>query len=286
MLELNQLIQLISIAETGTISKAAETLHLSQPALSRSMQRLETELQVPLFIRQKNKLTFNESGELALTYAKKIINEVEHMTSGLQTFERSRHILSMGSCAPAPLWHLNPILSRTYSDMTIQSEVKSAKQLLSGLLNNIYRIIITTEPFNISGILSFPYLEEHLYAALPPEHPLAQRTELSLHDLNGQNALILSNIGFWEEICKQKMPDSLFFVQNDAVTLHELRKSSVLVAFSTDLTIEMAKEMPKEKEGRSYVPLTDPEVNVTYYCNIKETDRDFFASLISYLSPL
>ena len=46
MLELYQLVQLLAIAECGTISKAAEQLHLSQPALSRSMQKLEEELQV------------------------------------------------------------------------------------------------------------------------------------------------------------------------------------------------------------------------------------------------
>ena len=43
MAELNQLIQLITIAENGTISKASEILHISQRALSRPMQKLETE---------------------------------------------------------------------------------------------------------------------------------------------------------------------------------------------------------------------------------------------------
>ena len=52
--EIYQLEQLLAFAEYGTLSGAAERLHLSQPALSRSMQRLETELQVPLFDRQKN----------------------------------------------------------------------------------------------------------------------------------------------------------------------------------------------------------------------------------------
>ena len=54
MFELHQLEQLITVAECGTLSAAAEELHLSQPALSRSMQKLEAELQVPLFTRHKN----------------------------------------------------------------------------------------------------------------------------------------------------------------------------------------------------------------------------------------
>ena len=44
MIELNQLVQLIAIANYGTLSRASEELHISQPALSRSMQKLETNL--------------------------------------------------------------------------------------------------------------------------------------------------------------------------------------------------------------------------------------------------
>ena len=55
MIDTQQLEQLIFIAEHGTLSKAAEKLHVSQPAVSRSMQRLENDLGVVLFDRQKNK---------------------------------------------------------------------------------------------------------------------------------------------------------------------------------------------------------------------------------------
>lgn len=279
MIELNQLVQLLTIADSGTISKAAEILHLSQPALSRSMQRLENELQVPLFHRQKNKLTLNENGEIALKYAKEILTNVSDMAVKLQTFERSHHILSIGSCAPAPLWQLSPVLSRLYSDMTIQSEIKPHEVLTSGLLDNLYQIVITTAPIAQPGILSYPYLKEKLFASLVPTHPLANREELSLCDLNGQSALILSNIGFWEDICKKKMPDSLFLIQDDVEMLHELRKSSTLVAFSTDITLSNADE----SEGRISVPLIDPDVSVTYYCNIKATDQKYFERFLSYI---
>lgn len=74
MFEFIQLEQLLAIDKYKTLSKAAEELLISQPALSRSMQRLEEELQVTLFTRQKNKITFNENGKLALEYARKIVN--------------------------------------------------------------------------------------------------------------------------------------------------------------------------------------------------------------------
>lgn len=57
----HQLEQLLAIAEHGTLTGAAGALHLSQPALSRSMQRLEDELRVTLFDRQKNRITLNQT---------------------------------------------------------------------------------------------------------------------------------------------------------------------------------------------------------------------------------
>ena len=70
MIDTQQLEQLISIAEEGTLSKAAERLHLSQPAISRSMQRLENDLGVTLFDRQKNKIALNSKSWLYSTRKK------------------------------------------------------------------------------------------------------------------------------------------------------------------------------------------------------------------------
>ena len=63
MIEIHLFEQLVAFASCGTLSAAAEQLHISQPALSRSMQRLEDELGVKLFDRQKSRLTLNENGE-------------------------------------------------------------------------------------------------------------------------------------------------------------------------------------------------------------------------------
>lgn len=282
MFELNQLEQLLAIAETGTVSKAAELLHLSQPALSRSIQRLEEELNVPLFDRQKNKITLNASGKLAVECARKLIDDSNAMSARLQAFERSRHTISFGSCAPVPLWELTPVLSRLYPDMTIQSEIKSQDQLLSGLQNDTYQIIITTYPSDQANIISFKYLEENLYVELPPAHPLSTHKSLTLSELNGQSMLILSKIGFWYDICREKMPDSLFLVQEEILILNELRKSSALPSFSTNLTI------PKDnKQGkRILIPLTDPEVNVTFYFNLKSENKKRFEHFISVIENM
>ena len=124
MPELNQLQQLLCIAKCGNLSKAAEELHLSQPAISRSMQRLENELQIELFERRKNKIAFNPTGELAVEYAQKVIGQVDDMIFRLRSFDRSQRTIAIGSCAPGPLWDMIPMLSSLYPDMTISSETR------------------------------------------------------------------------------------------------------------------------------------------------------------------
>ena len=122
--ELYQLEQLLAFAECGTLSGAAERLHLSQPALSRSMQRLEAELQVSLFDRQKNKIKFNENGRMAAEYARQVMEKCQDMIGRVQAFDRSQRTILLGSCAPAPLWEIPPVLSDLYPDRTISSEMR------------------------------------------------------------------------------------------------------------------------------------------------------------------
>lgn len=66
MIELEQLKQLIAFAKHGTLSKASENLYISQPALSRSIQKLEKTLGVELFDRKKNKMKLNKNGKTVI----------------------------------------------------------------------------------------------------------------------------------------------------------------------------------------------------------------------------
>ena len=103
MIETYQLEQLVTFAEYKTLSKAAEVLHISQPSLSRTMQQLEAEIGVTLFERQKNRLSLNENGQLAVTYAKKVLEQLHDMTFRIRSFDRVNHTISIGSCAPIRL---------------------------------------------------------------------------------------------------------------------------------------------------------------------------------------
>ena len=276
--EIYQLEQLFAFAECGILSGAAERLHLSQPALSRSMQRLEAELQVPLFDRQKNKIEFNENGRMAAEYARQVMEKCQDMISRVQAFDRSQRTILVGACAPVPLWEIPPLLSDLYPDRTISSEIRKNDVLLQGLRDDVYQLIILPYPVEESGISCVKYGEEHLYFSLPPAHPLSGSKGLCMKDLNGETMLLRNRLGFWRELTDQKMPDTRFLEQED-VAFEELVKSSALPSFTTDVALKRFGN----PTNRVNVPILDEEANVTYYCLYKPYGRNDLSAFVKTL---
>ena len=275
MIEMYQLEQLLAVAECGTLSGAAEKLHLSQPSLSRTMQRLETELQVPLFVRHKNRVELNSNGEMAVEYARKIWGEADDMVTHIQAFDRSQRTILVGSSAPAPLWEILPVLGRLYPDMTISSELRESEALLQGLRSATYQLIILPHAVQEDEISCTKYGEEHLFFSLPPAHPLSGSGGLYLKDLNGESMLLLNRLGFWGELVNRKMPDTHFLVQEDSA-FRELINASALPCFTTDWALKQGES----NENRINVPILDPEANVTYYCLYRTENRKLLGDFL------
>ena len=275
MFELYQLEQLLAVAECGTLSSAAEQLHISQPALSRSMQRLEAELQVTLFTRQKNKIELNESGRMAVDYARKVIEQSRDMISRIQAFDRSRRTILVGSCAPAPLWEIPPRLSDLYPDMTISYEIRENEVLLQGLRDGVYQLIVLPFAVEDPGIICERYGEEHLFFSLPPAHPLSGSKALYMKDLNGETMLLRSRLGFWRNLTVQKVPDTRFLEQED-MAFNELVRASALPSFTTDVALRRGGNAP----NRVNIPILDEEAGVTYYCLYSRSDTNNLSSAL------
>ena len=153
MLELEQLTQLMAVAEHGTLSAAAEALHISQPSLTRSMQKLENVLGVALFERKKNRVLLNEAGLLAVEEAGKVLSAAEGMETRMAAYARSLRTIAVGSCAPAPMWEVTPLLSRQYPEMTITAEMNEPDKLEETLATVMANIINDVEMEDDYGIL-------------------------------------------------------------------------------------------------------------------------------------
>ena len=88
MIDLYELRQLTAFADLGTLSKVAEEFHISTPSVTRSMQHLEDAFGVPLFIRGKNRIELNDTGNTAVEYARKLLAEVEQAVAQAQEKEK------------------------------------------------------------------------------------------------------------------------------------------------------------------------------------------------------
>lgn len=84
-MELDQLWQFKILAESKTMTEAAERLHISQPALSFSLKKLEEELGVQLFEHRKNRIILNPAGKLALEHADAILDRAEEMKNAFRS---------------------------------------------------------------------------------------------------------------------------------------------------------------------------------------------------------
>ena len=276
MFELHQLEQLIAVAKCGTLSRAAEELHISQPALSRSMQKLESELQVELFLRSKNKIELNDNGRLTVEYARKVMGQANDTMEQVRSYDRNQRTIFIGSCAPAPLWELTPVLSTLYPNKAVSSEMKDPDVLLQGLMRNDYQIIILPEPVESEELYCTRWGEEHLLFSLPPAHPLSGSKGLHLSDMDGETMLLFSQIGFWKRIPSEKMKSSHFLVQKESYDFEELIRHSALPYFSSDLAVRQQGTIP----NRIFIPILDPEANITYYFVTKKQSRNRFSALL------
>ena len=203
------------------------------------------------------------------------MEQAQDMVSRIQAFDRSRRTILVGSCAPAPLWSIPPLLSDLYPDMTISSEIRENEALLQGLCDDVYQLIILPYPVEKAGIACVKYGEEHLFFSLPPAHPLSGSKALYMKDLGGETMLLRNRLGFWRALTDKKMPDTRFLEQED-VAFNELVKFSALPSFTTDVALRREGAAP----NRINIPILDEEANVTYYCLYKPDGHNDLSGFI------
>lgn len=274
MLDLWELRQFVVFYYAGTLSEAAEQLHISQSTLTRSMQKIEAEFGVPLFTRTRNRIALSDAGQLAAQEAELLLHQMEGMLHRVREFDRTSRTITLGVCTPVLLPDLVRKLSAAAPQATIATEVKKLPLLLEGLRNDTYQLILYPARPEETDLFFQEFARENLLFSLPKKHRFARRQSLSLADLNGENMLLFQDIGFWRDVVEEKLPNSRFLVQTERYTFLELIENSIMPAFSTDMLPK-----PTSLRDRVDVPITDPEVQVTYYLACKNEHQKIFAGM-------
>lgn len=275
MIEIRLLEELDAFARTGTLSAAAEELHTSQPALTRSMRKLEDDLNVSLFNRGKNRLELNETGKVASEYAAHVLREDRYFEEKVISYDRSLHTINIGYCAPVPQSVLTPLINSIFDGITISADMMDDKDFLKKVEQRTYQLAVTH--FEPSDDM-FYYKKighEDLFISLMPSDPMTFYPELHLSDLSGLTMLLYSRIGFWMNHTHSKTPDTRYLVQIDRSAFEELAQQTGYPCFSSSYYIRRGHSVP----GRINMKVPDSECHTDYFLVCLKEEKSRFRKL-------
>ncbi len=273
----------LAVRDSGTLSSASEQLHITEPTLSRAMKRLEEEFSVPLFLRRKNRIDLTETGRFAADCARRILDDASDMIVRVRDFDLARKTIRIGSCAPAAAFQTVTQLNPLFPGMSVSTGLHAPDILLQGLERGEFDLIILPAAMASEEMLCRKCGSESLFLSVPKGHDLARKSSVSFEELNGITMLLYSDIGFWHDLVRKKMPDSRFLMQNDRLTFLELIRSSGIPAFSTKLAKQL---FGGSNDGRGEIPISDPEATAEYYCVCRKEAAAFFHDFYALLEEV
>ena len=277
MIENYLLEQFVAFAKCGTLLKTSEELHISQPSLSRSMRKLESEFGIPLFYRENSKISLTETGKVAAEYAVRALDANREMVERVLSFERAQRTVFIGSCAPLPINDIMPTLQERLPGKTISAEIAGDDKLITGLKNRVFQLAILHLDPGDKALYCQRLMEEQLYISVADDHPLAKKENVSFEDLKGLRILMDGNVGFWMDICRDKLARADLLIQNNFDAFNELVQASRLPLFNSDQFLARGYEAP----GRISIPITDPEARATYYLCCLASQQKAYRSLFN-----
>ncbi|NBO31003.1 MAG: LysR family transcriptional regulator [Cyanobacteria bacterium WB6_1B_304] len=187
---LDQLRILKAIAAEGSFKRAADSLYVSQPAVSLQVQNLERQLDVPLFDRGGRRAQLTEAGYLLLSYGEKILTLCQETCRAIEDLQHLQGgTLVVGASQTTGTYLLPRMIGmfrQRYPDVTVQLHVHSTRRTAWSVANGqIDLAIIGGEiPTELHESLQvLPYAEDELALILSDSHPFASLETVQREDL-------------------------------------------------------------------------------------------------------
>ncbi len=271
-MELRQMQYLIAVEEAGSISAAAERLFLTPQALSKSIRKLEEELDAPLFFRERGALVLTPFGKTTLTEVRRLISDYEGMTRRLAQIsaqEKGRVRLAFSHGVPNAL----SLESLHEFESAYPGVVLDVVELPDLLAEDAVRRETADIGFSI-GIPQPPEEFEytrlrhyHLCAVVHPQHPFASRASLSIADLAGEPLVTKSpyyKVYQLIEDCarRQGVPLTYALTSPDEIRWLRLLEDNLGVGIGVSFLRD-----PQKSSGRKLVnlPFSEPELSWDIY---------------------
>src|SRR5437868_7858556 len=183
---LAQLEAFSEVARLGNVSRAADTLSLTQPALTARLQGLERELGVELFVRAPRGMTLTDAGRALLPYAERALAQVLDGQKALQDLRSGKMGELFIAAAPAVSTYVLPSVLKSFQ--TSHPNVRMGVR--TGHTEEVLEMVLRREvhlgvgrPIRHADVEVSPVFDDELVLVVSRHHPFARRDRIRLEEL-------------------------------------------------------------------------------------------------------
>lgn len=209
-MDIPNLYAFVSVAETGSFSAASEHLYLTQPAISKRISTLETELDIQLFDRIGRKVTLTEAGTALLDRARNILQQVEDSKRTIQNL--SGHVagkLSIGTSHHIGLHRLPPVLrafTHAYPEVELDLHFMDSEEACHAIEHGDLELGIVTLPLKPAKVLhTYEVWPDPLDIVVNQSHPLASLKKITPKQLANYSAILPTRGTYTRQIFEHTM---------------------------------------------------------------------------------
>ena len=269
----NDLEKLVSFAKYKTLSATAERLLISQPALSKSLHKLEDDLHVQIFKQYPNKLLLTDTGLLAASKAAKLLAENEAYQWEILNYEQQHHTLKVTVISPG--------LQKLIADMKQAAIIVKKRgnlninQIITILLNGETDLVLSNHSIEQQHIKSKYLGMEKIFVNYPRSIGLSTVNLSTVTKENLPSIIVLDNMGVWERIFQQYAPQTTIIKQNNRDTLNQIHRFSSIPFISSNIYTTV------DQTDFTKVPIEDKHFQIKIYANYKDQSKERIQNIIN-----
>lgn len=286
MIETYLLEELVTFAKQQTLAKTATALNVTQPTITRGMQKLKQDLNVQLFDRQPNRISLTATGQLAAQEAEKLLQDQQTFITKIQNYEQSQNHLLIETTLPGPLVFLTHLNDQLPANLTVNRDLITVAQLSDHLRNHQASLIFSNQEVLTADIESRFIGTENLIVNLQKFMYQANQSRITFHELEGMSFIVLSAIGAWKQVIQSAIPNAKFLYQPERMAFAEITKYSDFPYFSTNLSpwdsTVAARDL--QDDNRVGIPISDTSAHMPIYVSYLTSQRANVLPLLNQLS--
>src|SRR5512145_3332531 len=200
---LSQIEAFVEVARTRTVSRAADALFVTQPALTARLQRLEAELDTKLFVRTPRGMKLTEAGDAFLPHAVKALDSLADGRRIVNAYERGgAGRLALGAAPAISTYVLPGILKRfatSHPRVSVSVRTGHSEEVLELVLREQVDIGLVRE-LRHPDIVSTPLYEDRVILVVEPGHRLAGRARIRLDEISREQLVLFDRTSSYSEL--------------------------------------------------------------------------------------